>query len=460
VANGTLTDVATGAAAGAVIGSAVPGVGTAVGAGIGAAAGALVSIFSGGPEAQQHSANIGGRTIDARQVWEQINPGTSNSLHDGAGAAQTLEQAHSARATQIDTLNKQMDAAWQGDASQAAQAGGHPLGTWLTDSASNLTKSHTYLTAQGESFDAAKSKVQEIAAKPPESGFLDDVNPWSDKDDEINKYNQQGQANVDAFNAYYQASAQNAAGMPQFSEWQGNQLSDNGNGQQHVPGGTNGNGGNGNISGPGGGGSGNYGGPGSYGGPGNYSVHPPVSPPPIPVAHHPVTPPPTYNPGNPPGSGINDGTTTSSYTPPPLTTPSSDYSSGFGPAGSGGFGPSGSGGFGPGGGGAGAGVGGFGGGALGGFGPGGGAGSLSAGASSGAGVGSGSGAGGSGAGAGAAGAAAGKAGASGASGMGRGAGGKGEGSEDEEHQNKYLISEDPNELFGNDTLTAPPVIGE
>jgi hypothetical protein len=443
--------MAAGAAAGAAVGTVVPVIGTAVGAVAGAAIGGLVSLFGGGPEAQQQSANIGGRTIDARQVWEQISPGTSNSLHEGATAAQSLEQAHSARATQIDALNKQMDAAWQGDASDAAQAGGHPLGTWLTDSASNLTKSHNFLSAQGSSFDTAKHSVQEIASKPPESGFMDSMNPFSDKDDEINKYNQQGQTNVNAFNAYYQASAQNAAGMPQFSAWQGNPLSD-GTGGQHVPGG----GGGGHVGGgPGGGG------PSSYGGPGNYGVDTPVSHPPVPVAHHPVTTPPPGYTGNPPGSsGLDNGTTASSYTPPPLTYPSSDYSSGFGPTGSGGFGPSGSGGFGPSGsGGFGpSGSGGYGGGAVGGFGPGG-AGSLGAGASSGAGAGSGASVRGGGAGAGA-GAAAGKAGTSGASGMGRGAGGKGEGSEDEEHQNKYLISEDPNELFGSDALTVPPVIGE
>ncbi|MCU1684818.1 MAG: PPE-repeat protein [Amycolatopsis sp.] len=448
MANGSLTakDVVAGAAAGAAIGTAVPVIGTAVGAVAGAAIGGLVSLFSGGPEAQQQSANIGGRTIDARQVWEQISPGTSQSLGDGASAAQTLEQAHSTRASQIDALNQQMDAAWQGDASQAAQAGGHPLGTWLKDSASNLTKSHTFLSAQSSSFDTAKNTIQEIAAKPPEENFGDRINPFSDKDNEINKYNQQGQTNVNAFNAYYQASAQNAAGMPQFSAWQGNPLSDGGNGQQNPP-----VGGNGGHVGGGTGGYGGSGGSGSYGGPGSYGVNTPAPPQPISVAHHPVAPPPNYNTGNPPGSGLNSGTTASSYTPPPLTNPSSNYSSGFGPGSSGGFGPGGSGS------GSGSGSGAFGGGAVGGFGPGG-SGSLGAGASSGAGSGVGSGAAGRGGAGAGAGAAAGKAGTSGASGMGRGGGGKG--SEDEEHQNKYLISEDPNELFGNDALTAPPVIGE
>ncbi|MEC3974673.1 hypothetical protein [Amycolatopsis sp. H20-H5] len=450
-----LKDAAVGAGVGAAIGSVVPGVGTVVGAGVGAVVGSLVGLFSGGPDAQHAEANIGGRSIDARKIWEQISPGSSASLHGGAGAAQTLQGVHDARAQQITAINKSMDAAWQGNAASAAQGGAHPLGTWLQDSAANLQKSHTYLSTQAECFDTAKSKVQEISSKPPESGFLDGVNPFSDKDDEINKYNEQGQTNVTAFNAYYNASAQNASSMPQFSAWQGNQMSDG------TGGGNFGNGGGGNF----GGGGGNVGG-------GSGGFNPPKtnlpkttvpkfdtkvptsSIPPGSNTYHPPTgtnlPPGTHT----PGSGYDGTTSTSGYTPPS----SGDYSSGFGPGGGGGagFGP---GSFGSGGGagsgsgsGAGAGAGGFG---VGGFGPGG-AGAFSGAAEAGAGAGAGGLRGG--AAGGAAGAGSGRPGASGMGGMGHGKGAKG--GEDEEHTTKYLVSEDPNELFGSDDLTAPPVIGE
>jgi hypothetical protein len=446
MANGSLTGAdagrglkgaAVGAVEGAAIGSVVPGVGTAVGAGVGAVVGGLVGLLSGGPDAQAHNANIGGQSITARQVFEQISPGTSTSLHDGAGASATLQQTHSARAARIAALNQKMDAAWQGDASQAAQTGGHPLGTWLQDSASNLSKSHTFLTAQGESFDTAKSKVRDIAATPPTSGFVDTINPMSDKDAEINKYNQQGQTNVDAFNAYYQSSVTNAAGMPQFSAWQGNPLSAPGGGGAPVAGG-------GSPAHSGGGYGGRFGGS-PYGATGPVA-HTPYSPSPSPGGHSSVTPPPGSQPWN-------TGTAPAAYTPV-TTTPSADFSSGFGPGGAGSGGGSGSGGSGSGSG-SGAGVVG---GAVGGFGPGG-AGSLAAGASTGAGSGvGGSFAGGSMRG-GAAGGAGGSAGRPGMSGMGPG-GGKGEGSEDTEHQTKYLVAEDHNDLFGLDILTTPPVIGE
>jgi hypothetical protein len=398
----------------------MPGVGTVTGAVVGG----LVSIFTDA-DAQQQSSNVGGRTINARQIWEQIKPGNSSSIHTGASAAGSLQSVHDRRSKEIDAINQVMDAAWQGQASQQVQAGAHPLGVWLQDSASNLGKSKNYLTNQGEAFDQVHLKVQEIAATPPHQGFLDHINPLSDKDAEILKYNEQGQTNVQAFNAYYRSSAQNAAGMPQYKAWDGNNFS--GDKKGHGSGnGTNPPGGGGNVPVAGGGIPGPVGrlpgdGRSLPGGGGRLPGGGVYKPDPAKYGG------PSYK------TPSRDGTAAAGYTP------STSAAGGFGPTGAGG------------------GVGGF---SAGGFGPVG-SGSLGAGASSGAAAGRGSGAataGGRGAAGGAAGAAGGR-GTSGTSGMG-GQGGRGKGGDDEEHQTKYLVGEDPNELFGTDELTAPPVIGE
>ncbi|WP_328605450.1 DUF1269 domain-containing protein [Amycolatopsis sp. NBC_00345] len=438
---------AAGAGVGAAVGSVVPVLGTAVGAGVGALAGSLVGLFSGGPEAQNAEANVGGRSIDARTIWEKINPGNSQSLDQGVAAAGTLQQVHADRVTQIDQLNKNMDAAWQGGGATAAQAGAHPLGIWLDASAGNLQKSHTYLNTQVESFGTVHKSVQEIAKDPPSAGFLDGVNPFSDKDDQINKYNEVGKANVQAYTNYYNASGTNAGGLPQYQAWTGNNLSNPPGGGGKFPGGP-GSGGGGGFNGAGGGGGG-----GSFTPP-NIGNTPPKFDTKVPTGNLPNGPghigDPTSNlpTGYTPGS---DTTSASSYVPPSLD-PSS-----FGPGGGSSFGPGGGGGggFGPGGGGAGSGSG-IGG--MAGFGPGGfGGGGAMTGAGGGAGVGEG-GAGGIRGGA-AGGGTAGRAGASGMGGMGGGGkGGKGPG--DEDHETKYLVEEDPNELFGSDELTVPPVIGE
>ncbi|MFD2471391.1 hypothetical protein [Amycolatopsis silviterrae] len=442
-----LKGMAIGAGTGAAIGSVVPGVGTAVGAGVGAVVGGLVGLFSGGPEAQKMSADLGGRSIDAYTIYEKINAGNTSSLDTGVASAKTLGAAHDKRATEIDNLNKKMDAAWQGGGASAAQAGAHPLKTWLEDSVQNLNKSHTYLNTQADCFHTVKGKVQELPKDPPSAGFLDGINPLSDKDDEINKYNDNSKANVQAYTNYFNASGQNAGQLPQYSAWQGNNLSNGsgdpgkfgGGGGSTMPGGVGGGGGGGSFSPP------NVdtpkfdpNGPGSHsnvpGGPGHFTD---------------PNGPGKFTPGGPGSYTPGDGTSTSGWTPP-TTDPSKFNPSTFGPTGGG------AGQFGPGGGGgAGSGAA-FGPGAFGGagFGPGGaGSGAAAGGMAGGAGAGAGAGAGGM------RGGAAGKAGAAGMGGMGAGAKG-GKGQEDEEHQTKYLVEEDANEIFGSDQLTVPPVIGE
>ncbi|WP_432849002.1 hypothetical protein ACQPXB_49400 [Amycolatopsis sp. CA-161197] len=436
-------------ATGALAGAAVAG---PVGAVVGGAVGGLVGIFSGGPEAQQQSADLGGRTIDARTIWDKIHVGDTKSLQGGVSAAQSLKDIHNNRITEIDNLNSKMDAAWQGGGATAAQAGAHPLGVWLQDSVNNLGKSHTYLNTQIECFDTVKGKVQEIPKDPPSAGFLDGLNPLSDKDDEINKYNDNAKANVDAYTKYYAASGTNAQGLPQYSAWQGNNLSDPTGG--------------GKLPGTGGGG-GKI--PSMSGGPGGGSSS--FKPGDMPKFD--AKPPSTDLTGNhtglndPNGTGIPTGTynpTGSDSTTAQGFTPSSFDSSGFGPGGGAGFGPGGSSGFGPGGGAGGAAGSGSAFGAGAGFGPGAfgsGAGFGPGGAASGAAEGLGGAAGARGnAMGGAMSGAAGKAGASGMGGMGAGGAKGGKGTEDEEHQTKYLVEEDANELFGTDELTAPPVIGE
>ncbi|MFI5607686.1 hypothetical protein [Amycolatopsis sp. NPDC051903] len=435
--------MAIGAGYGAAIGSVVPGVGTAVGAGVGAVVGGLVGLVSGGPEAQNQSADLGGRSIDAYTIYEKIHAGDASSLERGAKAAGSLKTVHSDRVTEIDTLNKKMDEAWQGGAATAAQAGAHPLSTWLQDSAQNLGKSDMYLGNQVDCFHTVKGKVQEMPKDPPSAGFLDGINPLSDKDDQINQYNDNAKANVQAYTNYFNASGTNAQSLPQYSAWQGNNLSNT------PPGGKT-------PVGPGGGPKtpSFSGGPGGGGGSFSPGDTPKFDAKPTDINGGGVNDPnghyPTDSTFNPPGS---DSTSAQGFTP------SSVDGSSFGPGA--GFGPGGGAGFGPGGGG-GAGSGAFSGGVAG-FGPGGFGGGMGAG---GAASGAAAGMGGAGAGAGAAGlrggamGAAGKAGTSGMGGMGAGARGGGKGTEDEEHQTKYLVEEDANELFGTDEMTAPPVIGE
>jgi hypothetical protein len=438
-----------------------------------------------------HTSVQGDRKIDCYDIWHQITtgPGTG-SISNGQAAASRLKGAYQDRLTTIDGLAQEMDAAWTGGGAEAAQnAGAHPLRVWMEDSGTKLTDSDKYLGEQNNAFTTVHAQVQEVPKDPPKNNLLNAVTPWTtDTDRAIRDYNTRGQANVDAFNTYYQASNDNGQNMPTYSALQGQQENisvDQGKDGKKKPDGKNGTGsgtGTGTGGGPGGVHLPGPGGVPSFGGPpatpgGSFDPsqvpggnHGPVQ---VPGFDPSQVPGGNYDPSKLPGAGnytppnfTGDGTHSSGFAPsgvpdfgpgstPNFSVPGGGGGGGFGPGGSGGigdptagFGPGGVGaGFGPGGGGA-------------GFGPGGSTGAALPGGASASGAGRGGlGAGGGALGAGGAGA--GRTGATGMGGMGAmGHGAKGQGGGDEERTSKYLLGDDPNEIFGSDELTAPPVIGE
>jgi len=432
-------------------------------------------------ESGSYDAGDGSRKIDCYQIWDQITHGPGpGSIESGQLAANRLKGSYEDRITTIDKLSRDMDAAWTGKGAAAAQnAGAHPMKAWMTDSGTKLADSDKYLGNQHNAFTTVAAKVQEVPKEPPDNGFLNSVTPWeTDTDRAIEDYNRNGQANVDAFNEYFKASSENGSGLPTYNALDGSLAKvgvteDDQNGKDKNGNGKDGTGRDGGTSDPGGSGytPGNLPGgggyqPGNLPGGGNLPGNIPgggtgggYQPPNIPGGGN-------YQPGNIPGGGGYqpgnipgyDGTAAAGYTPPNIPGPGSDYgtSTGFGPGGAGNL---------PGGGGAGGGFGPGGAGSLGGgFGPGSGGGlgagsSTGAGGSSGSGAGAGMGRGGAGAAA-AGGAGMGKAGMGGMGMGGMGGARGGQGGEDEERTSKYLMGDDPNDLFGTDELTAPPVIGE
>lgn len=437
-------------------------------------------------ESGSYSAGDGSRSLDPHQIHQQLTSGPGTGpLQEGQQAANSLKGTFRDRVQQMEDLAKKMDQSWQGDSAEAAKVGARPLKDWLLDSEYKLDDSDRAMGWQAEAFTSAASKVQPVPAKPPESNILNDLVPGeTDTDRAIKDYNTKAQANVDAFNAYYEATTANSRTIPQYTTLEGEVGEvevdenagkggpDDGSGSgtgpapAGMPGGTSGSGpgpaGSTGFSAPGGGsytpaasggaesvsGSGGYTSPGTSGG----------------------TDGSTHRPGQ-----WDDGTSASGWAPPKTNVPDLDGGgSAFGPGGGSGFGGSGAG-FGGAGGGAGAvgavgavgGYGAAGGYGAGGYGAAGGAGAPGAGASTGAAnpaAGPGSGAGSGAAGRTAMGGAAAAGGARGMGGMPMGAAGGagrgGQGSEDEEHETKYLLKEDGDSLFGSDEMTAPPVIGE
>ncbi|MFE0019981.1 PPE domain-containing protein [Amycolatopsis sp. NPDC059021] len=435
----------------------------------------IVAGFSAYNMATTHSNNYesaqGDRKINCYDIWEKIYTGPGpKSIEDGQGAANRLKGSYQDRLTTIDQLAKEMDAAWTGQGSEAAQqAGAHPLRTWMDDSGKKLTDSDKYLGEQHTAFTTVRAKVVQVPKDPPKNNLLNSITPWTtDTDRAIRDYNRNGQANVDAFNEYFKASNTNGQKMPTYSALEGQQRNvkvDPGKDDGKKKPGDDGKNPPGGINVPPGGSVPPGGMP-----PGGIGVPPGGTPnipgggfkpgdmPKIPGSDYQRPDIPGYKPNIPGGDyqppkvpSWDDHTGASGFTPPKI--PGSNFGGGgggFGPGGTGGVDIPG-GGFGPGGSDSGFGPGGVG------FGPGGSASGAAIPGSGAAGAGAGGGAAGAGA-AGAAGAGRGATGMGGMGGMGHGA--KGKGGEDEERSSKFLLGDDPNEIFGTDELTAPPVIGE
>ncbi|WP_019809313.1 PPE domain-containing protein, partial [Saccharomonospora halophila] len=320
-------------------------------------------------EAGEHAAGDGSRSLDAHQIHQQLTSGPGTGpLQEGQQAANGLKGTFRERVQQMEDLATKMDQAWQGASAEAAKVGARPLKDWLLDSEYKLNDSDRAMGSQAEAFTSAASKVQPVPAKPPESNFVNDVWPFeTDTDRAINSYNAKAQTNVDAFNAYYEATTANSRAIPQYTALdgelgevevdenagEGGPDSGSGSGTGPVPAGTPGGpGGSGSgsvnsagFSAPGGGsyppaasggagsvpGSGGYTSPGTSGGTDGF----------------------THRPGQ-----WDDGTSASGWAPPKTNVPDLDGSgSGFGPGGGSGIGGSGAGGAGAGFGGAGGGAG-------------------------------------------------------------------------------------------------------
>ncbi|GAA1946347.1 hypothetical protein [Amycolatopsis minnesotensis] len=409
---------------------------------------------------------------DAPKIVELVNGGDGSPSMFATGVdAGKMATLHSEIAGDMKALQVAMSSHWEGPAAEQARAGVGPLIQASQVSGEHLTEAQKLYDGQGRSFNDLSAKVKENDPGPkPEATFASDWVPiFTDQDEKIDAWNEKAKKITEGYNLYNGQSQDNSGRWPRDygqlglppggSDVSVKEVPTGPGGPGHVGGGSpirsGGQGGDSGGSGsrrpvppPGGGhvvapppGHGGTGGDGGGG-----QQHPPrtpVQPPPA------VDPPggtdPTRYPQSPPGMRPPGFAPTPTPSPVPVgsggdsSAPFTGMIGGFGPVG--GFGPGG----GP--------EGGAGGraGGLGGQGQGPGqAGRLTGGAPAAEG--------GAVKGGGPAGGATGRAGSAGMGGMAPGARGKGE--EDREHQRPdYLVEADPDEYFGTDERTSPPVLG-
>ncbi|WP_027943110.1 hypothetical protein [Amycolatopsis taiwanensis] len=415
-------------------------------------------VFDGYPEAQ---------AMSIQEIVRQIQSGYgSRDLHEGAQSTRDQSNSQMAISDVAHDLVQRLEAAWSGQGADAARENIRPLAVSADDASRTLSSNRQHIQTQADMFDQIRNSLLPMADPAPEKNWYDNFVPWTtDAEKAVEQYNRQLEQNRQIYDQYHQSSTTVQQGiqvdygnLPDAQDALVSTFQLDGDSRQDQDGGAQDYRDRGSTHGV----ADRYQAP---VGADNYSlpaasVHPTSGTTGQPGYSMPPTSGTTGQPGYsmPSTGGDSDVTSTAGYVPTRNTAahqPSGSGPSTFGPASGGGTDPS-SGlpaaGFAPIGGGTGGGGHGAGGGASGGAGA---AGALQAGPRVGAGE-----SGGYASRPGSAGAAgaAGRSGMSGMAGMG-GARGAGQGGDDEEHETKYLVDEDGDEIFGTDERTAPPVIG-
>ncbi|MFS8099386.1 PPE domain-containing protein [Lentzea alba] len=405
--------------------------------------------------------------------WFDAGKGPSQSTSPTAQAWRDLSTGHTEVSRLIEQAVKDSGASWEGAAADQARGKTSPLATWADVTGLSATEAGKTSDAVGQAYVDAKYKMAK-APEVPDKPFLNDWKPWTtDYDEAVEKNQQVNEQNMRAFTQYGDAVVASTNNMPIFISPDPNdaKMVDDGGGKK--PGKVDPPGTGDPYTPPGGGdklGTTGVGddtttsgwkppttGTGDDTNPSRFDPNDPRNRPPGFDPNDPRNRPPgTNDPGIPPGgrwdpNNPNDPRNRGRFDPnDPRNRPGGPNGPGSGRGGGGGGGGAGGG----------RGAGGLGGAAAAGLGKGpGGMGSGFGGAAGVGAAGEGAGRGGAGGfGPGGAGAA-GRGGAAGmgAGGMGAGAG-KGQGDEDKEHKSASYLQE-TEDIFGDGTMVAPPVIG-
>lgn len=156
-----------------------------------------------------------GRTYNAEQIAALLQAGDSRSYHDTGSTAEELTSEYKTRTASFNRLLSRMKAAWTGDSSDSAATSLSSLQEATTVSAENLHNVSMQMNTQGESFSKVKNEVGPGPGPKPEETFASNVFPmFTDTDEKIERWNQESQRVVEAYDTYSNGTGENANVFP------------------------------------------------------------------------------------------------------------------------------------------------------------------------------------------------------------------------------------------------------
>jgi hypothetical protein len=147
-----------------------------------------------------------GQQVPPSPIAQQVDlilAGNSMAWHSGATKAKDLATRHDDLSTRVRSMAGQLEQAWTGKASDAANLRIQKLQYGLDSAGSTFDSNSSNVTSVASYFDYTQQNVKKLPDPPPEAGFLDRLNPWdTDTETAVNQYNADAKKNVDVYNAY------------------------------------------------------------------------------------------------------------------------------------------------------------------------------------------------------------------------------------------------------------------
>ncbi|WP_086668496.1 PPE domain-containing protein [Lentzea kentuckyensis] len=166
--------------------------------------------------------NIGGFLMlplaggDTVYKWFEKGKGPSQSTAPTAQGWRDLSSGHTDVADLINKAVSDSGASWEGAAADSARGNTSPLATWADVTGASATSAATTSDTVGEAYVNAKYAMQKPPSVP-DKPFLNDLAFWeTDYDEAVEKNQQVNEANMRAFNQYGSAVTASANSMPTF----------------------------------------------------------------------------------------------------------------------------------------------------------------------------------------------------------------------------------------------------
>ncbi|MCR3749707.1 PPE domain-containing protein [Lentzea californiensis] len=155
----------------------------------------------------------GGETI---YKWFENGSGPSQSTAIASQGWRDLSTGHGDVAQLIEKAVRDSGAAWEGSAGDAARGGTSPLATWATVTGDSATQASTTADTVGSAYADAKNSMSKPPSVP-DKPFLNDYRPWDTDYDKALEQNQQvSEQNIRAFNQYAGAVNASMSNQPTF----------------------------------------------------------------------------------------------------------------------------------------------------------------------------------------------------------------------------------------------------